>query len=81
MAKQTLIVDRSGKDTKGNVIKICGNGWAHTATLAIANIRAQTHEYRVLRANGPYVRPYGDSFLRSDQDPTTGNNLDNLPDC
>lgn len=81
MAKQTLVVKRSRKDQSRNVVAICGDGWNVDAAQAIANIRKETHEYRVLRADGPYVRPYGDRFLRSDKDAVTGNNLDSLPDC
>lgn len=81
MPKQQLIVERSRKDWSRNVIAICGDGWSFDAAEAITNIRNETHEYRVLRADGPYVRPYGDSYLRSDKDSVTGNNLDSLPDC
>lgn len=81
MAKQKLIVKHSRKDKSRNVIAICGDGWTVDAAQAIANIRNETHEYRVLRADGPLVRPYGDSYLRSDKDAVTGNNLDSLPDC
>jgi hypothetical protein len=81
MAKQTFIVDRSRKDSRGNVVGLCGNGWSLGATEAIIQIRNQTHEYRVLRADGPFVRPYGEGYLRSDKDLVTGNNLDSLPDC
>lgn len=81
MAKQTFIVKRSRKDQSRNVIAICGDGGTVDAAQAIANIRNETHEYRVLRADGPYVRPYGDKHLRSDKDSVTGNNLDSLPDC
>lgn len=81
MANTTLIVTGSTKDLSGNIISICGMGWKHSASQAIANIRAGTHDYRVLRSSGPYVRPYGSQFLRSDPDPQTGNNLDNLPGC
>lgn len=81
MAHHTLIVTRSGKDQSGNITSICGANWHHDSATAIANIRAGTHEYRVLRQNGPYVRPYGDKFLRSDPDSVTGNNLESLPNC
>ena len=81
MATQTLIVKRSRKDSSRNITAICGDSWTHAAATAIANIRAGTHEYRVLRADGPYVRPYGTNFLRSEKDAKTGNNLDSLPDC
>jgi hypothetical protein len=85
MAKQTLIVTCASKDQSGNVIAIGGFAeglrWRHTSEQAIAYIRSGTHEYRVARANGPYVRPYGDRFLRSDPDPSTTNNLESLPSC
>jgi hypothetical protein len=81
MAKQNLIVLRSRKDHVGNIIGICGDGWVVDAPTAIIHIRNETHEYRVLRLDGPYVRPYGDKYLRSDKDAVTGNNLDSLPNC
>ena len=77
----TLIVERSRKDAAGNVIAICGAGFTHDAATAITNIRSQAFQYRVLRTDGPHVRPYGTHFLTSDPDSKTGNNLQSLPAC
>jgi hypothetical protein len=85
MSKQTLIVTCATKDQLGNVIAVGGvsadRRWQHTSEQAITYIRSGTHEYRVARSDGPYVRPYGDRFLRSDPDKLTANNLESLPSC
>lgn len=81
MATQTLIVTCAQKDDAGNITGIGGPGWFHPAQQVIAAIRNSSHQYRVLRADGPHVRPYATQYLRSDKDPHTGNNLDNLPLC
>lgn len=77
----TLIVMCSSKDQQGNIIGIGGANWQHTAATAIQNLRNGIHEYRLLRANGPLVRPYGTNHLTSDRDGVTGNNLDSIPNC
>ncbi|MFV8756560.1 DUF3892 domain-containing protein [Nannocystaceae bacterium ST9] len=76
-----LIVTCSTKDGSRNITGIGGSGWRHAAALAITNIRANTHEYRLLRADGPLVRPYGTQHLTSEADAITGNNLASIPDC
>ena len=81
MATQTLIVTCARKDSTGNIVGVGGSGWFHASSEAINYIRSGTYQYRVLSLNGPYVRPYGTQYLRSDRDPHTGNNLDNLPSC
>lgn len=77
----TLIVTCSAKDQNHNIIAIGGAGWYHTAQVAIANIRNDTASYRLLRANGPLVRPYGSDHLTSEADAVTGNNLASIPNC
>ena len=81
MTNQTLVVTCVTKDRVGNIIGIGGMGWKHSAHDAIHNIRREAYQYRVLSPSGPYVRPYGTQYLRSDRDPHTGNNLDCLPSC
>lgn len=76
-----LIVTCSTKDIRRNITGIGGPGWRHAAATAIANIRGNVHEYRLLRADGPLVRPYDTHFLTSDRDAKTSNNLDSIPDC
>lgn len=77
----THIVTCSAKDQNGNIIGIGGSGWYHTAPVAIANIRNDSASYRLLRANGPLVRPYGSEHLTSEADAITGNNLASIPNC
>lgn len=81
MAKHTRIVTHSRKDRQRNIIGVGGAFGYQPASAVIEELRANTHEYRVLRLDGPLVRPLGDQFLRSDPDTRTNNNLDDLPDC
>ncbi len=81
MANQTRIVTHSRKDSQRNIIGVGGAFGYQPASTVTQELRAGTYEYRVLRVNGPLVRPYGAGFLRSDRDSQTNNNLDDLPDC
>lgn len=81
MPAHLYVVTGSTKDASGNITGICGNGWRHSAATAIANIRGDKYEYRVLTPDGPHVRPYGDHYLRSGQDGATNYNLRSLPNC
>jgi hypothetical protein len=76
-----LIVTCSTKDVSGNITGIGGSGWYHTSASAISNIRNNLYEYRLLRSNGPLVRPYGTHFLTSEADSVTRNNLASIPNC
>ena len=81
MANQTRIVTHSRKDRQRNIIGVGGAFGYQPASTVIEELRANTYQYRVLRLDGPLVRPFGNQFLRSDPDPQTNNNLDDLPDC
>lgn len=82
MEKQLFIVTCSTKDSARTITGIGGTGWRLTREDAVRMILARTHEFRVLRADGPLVevlsRP---PYLRSEADGITRNNLDSLPSC
>jgi hypothetical protein len=82
-------VDKTGKDEDGDITKLCNNdaAWSPRSKAdAIDDIEDGDHEYwvawpgeedtRIRVVNGPTGK-----YLRTDRDDTTGNNLDDLPDC
>lgn len=81
-------VAQSRKDKDGDITALCnpGQGWSPRPKAdAIRDIETKTHTYFVDRAghrtevevvNGPTGK-----YLRTVADPTSDNNLDNLPDC
>ncbi len=81
-------VERTGKDSDGDITALCG-GWGRASKQqAIQDIERGTHNYWVQVAGvGPVnvvVMP-GDArrgkYLRTDPDKTTRNNLNDLPNC
>lgn len=82
-------VTRSGKDKDGDITKLCNsNEWwsPRMKNDAISDIENRTHSYYTTtpggkRANIIVVKAGSGKYLRTDQDTTTTNNLDNLPDC
>jgi len=81
-------VTQSRKDSDGDITALCnpGSTWSPRGKAgAIHDIDTETHTYFVDRAgyrtdvdvvNGPTGK-----YLRTTPDPTSDNNLDNLPDC
>lgn len=77
-------VRQTGK-IDGDISALCNRGelWSpRTKTQAVNDIRTGTHSYYVDETGSRtevHVTPDGD--LRTDPDPVSGNNLDNLADC
>lgn len=81
-------VTGTGKDRDGDITKLCNASvWGSvTKASAIQHIENRTHSYYVQQSgtsrvdvnvvNGPSGK-----YLRTDPDPASRNNLDNLPDC
>ena len=81
-------VTQSGKDTDGDIIRLCNPhaSWSPVSkATAIRDIETKTHTYHVPWTTGrTEIRvvpgPNG-KYLRTDRDNTPRNNLDDLPDC
>ena len=87
MARRAVI--RTGKDKDGDIISLCNpeESWSPRSKQdAISDIESGTHIYYVPWTSGPHTEievvngPRG-KYLRTRRDGTSGNNLDNLPDC
>ena len=76
-----LQVKRTGK-SGGDITSLCGDGFNHGKTTAVANIRSRTENYFVHEV-APAVKVHvtAQGHLRTDADASSANNLDNLPDC
>lgn len=81
-------VTHTGKDSDGDITKLCNQAvWGNaTKAAAIQHIESGTHSYYVqqpgtARADIHVVNGPTGKYLRSDPDPNSNNNLDNLPDC
>ena len=81
-------VTRSGKDADGDIIRLCNPSasWAPVSkATAIRDIDTNTHTYHVPWRSGRteirVVQGPNGRYLRTDQDNTPRNNLDDLPDC
>jgi Protein of unknown function (DUF3892) len=81
-------VTATGKNTDGDITKLCGKGevWSpRTKTDAISDIERGVHTYHVLwpgkRTEIRLVNGATGKYLRTDHDNTTRNNLLDLPDC
>lgn len=80
---------RSRKDSDGDITALCNpsEGWSpRSKANAIADIESGTQSYYVkepgtARSNIRVVNGPTGKYLRSDPDPSSKNNLDNLPDC
>ena len=86
MAKR--YVYKTGKDSDGDIIKLCYEGQTWSPRLkadAISDIENGTHEYWVPWKSGEteitVVNGTTGKYLRTVRDGSTGNNLDELPDC
>lgn len=81
-------VDKTGKDTDGDITKLCygGASWSpRSKANAISDIDNGTHTYYVPwksgRTNIHVVNGPNGKYLRTDRDNSEKNNLDDLPDC
>lgn len=87
MAKR--YVRATGKDSQGDITKLCNSGeaWSPRSKAdAIRDIETGAHEYWVNWTHYPETKirvvqgPNG-KYLRTDRDTTSHNNLDDLPNC
>lgn len=82
-------VTATGKDTDGNITKLCKSGewWSPRSKAdAITDIELGINSYYVLdkagnRADIHVVTVGTTKYLRTNADASSANNLDNLPDC
>jgi hypothetical protein len=78
-------VRQTGKDSDGDIRSLCNTGQAWSPRRkagAVSDIRSGAHKYFVDEAgHRTDVHVTADGHLRTDADPTSKNNLDNLPDC
>ena len=81
-------VTATGKDPAGDITALCnpGEAWSPRGnSQAISDIESGTHSYFVdaagHRTDVHVVDGQTGKYLRTDPDPTSGNNLDNLPNC
>lgn len=81
-------VRKTGKDDRGNIISLCNDGasWSpRSSASAISDIESGAHTYHVLWTSGrteiTVVNGATGKYLRTVRDNSTGNNLDELPDC
>ena len=83
MAKR---VTKTGKDSDGDITRLCGHGWSRTKTQAISDIEAGRESYYVQdsrgrRANIHVVNGPTGKYLRTVPNSSCSDNLDNLPNC
>lgn len=81
-------VTHTRKDDEGDITALCNPGTAWSPRFkagAISDIENGTHQYYVGSGSNEVDIHVVDGptgkYLRSDPDPTSKNNLDNLPDC
>ena len=81
-------VRQTQKDSDGNITALCNQGEAWSPRLkqnAINDIENRIHTYYVqeagTRTDVHVASGTTGKYLRTDADPTSANNLDNLPDC
>jgi hypothetical protein len=81
-------VRKTGKDTQGDITKLCdgGQAWSPRSKAdAIRDIESRVHTYHVPWTDGRteirVVQGATGKYLRTDRDSTPRNNLDELPDC
>ncbi|XOV85284.1 MAG: DUF3892 domain-containing protein [bacterium] len=87
MAKR--YVRKTGKDSDGDITKLCNDGSAWSPRMkadVIRDIENNTNEYWVPWQSGETkIHVVSDrvkgKYLRTDRDQTSINNLDDLPDC
>lgn len=85
----TRRVTATKKDDEGDILALCNDGedWSpRWKSQAISDIEDGDHRYYVeeedyrtyVEVKNPTV---GDKYLRTEEDETSANNLDNLPPC
>lgn len=82
-------VYRTGKDSDGDITKLCNSGQYWSPRLkagAISDIESGAHQYYVPWSDGTtteirVVNGTNGKYLRTDKDGATKNNLGDLPDC
>lgn len=81
-------VRQTRKDRDGDILALCNPGSTWSPRLkqdAIRDIESGAHTYHVPWTTGRteirVVNGPNGKYLRTDQDSTTRNNLDDLPDC
>ena len=78
-------VRRTGKDSDGDITKLCGDWGSVAKADAIRQIKKQIYKYFVdeagYRTDVKVVARGGKEHLQTTVDSTDKNNLDNLPDC
>lgn len=81
-------VTHSRKDRDGDITALCNRGasWSPRQKRdAINDIEQRAHSYYTMvngrRANILVVNDHGNKYLRTHEDMTRRNNLDDLPDC
>lgn len=81
-------VTHTGKDSDGDITKLCNHGaWGYvTRVQAIQDIESHTNSYYVQqpgtnRVEVNVVTRGGKKHLQTTPDSSSANNLDNLPNC
>lgn len=79
-------VTGTGKDSDGDITRLCGAWGGTTKAQAISDIENKSHSYHVqqpgtARTDVHVVKGPSGKYLRTTADPANANNLDNLPDC
>lgn len=79
-------VTSTGKDTDGDITKLCGGWGSRLKADAIRDIEGSTHAYYVRGTGGTRIDVHvvngrTGKYLRTDPDKTSSNNLDDLPNC
>jgi len=78
-------VRRTGKDSDGDITKLCGDWGSVTKAVAIDHIQNSIYKYFVdeagYRTDVHVVKRDGRRHLQTTADSTSKNNLDNLEDC
>lgn len=86
MADRSVLKTKKGND--GDILALCNDGspWSPRKKAdAIYDIESGTHKYYVPWQSGRteirVVNGQNGKYLRTDRDNTSGNNLNDLPDC
>ncbi|WP_228549954.1 DUF3892 domain-containing protein [Curtobacterium sp. VKM Ac-2887] len=78
-------VTKSKKDHDGDITGLCGDGWSHSKSEAVSNIRTNASYYYVSvggrTVNVRVGQRGGRDYLTTSADDYSPNNLDDLDDC
>ena len=79
-------VTATGKDSDGDITKLCGSWGSAMKSQAIEQIESRLYTYyvqqpRLSRVDVHVVNGPTGKYLRADPDQASQNNLDNLPNC